>query len=111
MARGGLAVAGVLLGVAMWCTSGVLAGAHPELTVLDWRAYSNNKWSWFQGDGVHLTYEGAIAMATFLHDSILEGLSPLTVGDVEAPTATVGRPYDLTLSAAGGMPPYRWSES
>ena len=84
---------------------------HPELTVLDWRAYSNNKWSWFQGDGVHLTYEGAIAMATFLHDSILEGLSPLTVGDVEAPTATVGRPYDLTLSAAGGMPPYRWSES
>jgi Putative Ig domain len=84
---------------------------HPELTVLDWRTYSNNRWSWFQGDGVHLTYEGAIAMATFLHDSILEGLSPLAVGDVEAPAATVGRPYDLTLSAEGGMPPYRWSET
>jgi hypothetical protein len=87
------------------------ASRHPELTVLDWRTYSNNQWSWFQGDGVHLTYEGAVAMATFLHGSVVESLSPLVPAQVDTPAATVGRPYDLTFTAAGGMPPYRWSET
>jgi hypothetical protein len=87
------------------------ASRHPELTVLDWRTYSNNKWSWFQGDGVHLTYEGAVAMATFLHDSTLEALSPLAVAEIEAPAATVGQPYDVTFTAGGGITPYRWSET
>jgi Putative Ig domain len=87
------------------------ASRHPELTVLDWRTYSNNKWSWFQGDGVHLTYEGAVAMATFLHSSVTEGLSPLAVAEVEAPAGIVDQPYDVTFTAAGGITPYRWSET
>jgi hypothetical protein len=87
------------------------ARQHPELTLLDWRAYSRNKWSWFQGDGIHLTYEGAVAMATFLHGSVVESLSPLAPAQVDTPVATVGSPYELTFTAAGGIPPYRWSES
>lgn len=92
-------------------TLAAVARRHPQVTVLDWRAYSNNQWSWFQGDGVHLTYAGAVAMATFLHGSVTEGLSPLDVPDVEAPAATVGQPYDVTFTAAGGIQPYSWSES
>jgi hypothetical protein len=87
------------------------ARRHPEVTLLDWRTFTRNSWSWFQSDGVHLTYAGALAMATFLHGSVVEGLSPLTTADVDAPTATVGRPYDLRFTAAGGIPPYRWTES
>ena len=87
------------------------ARRHPEMTLLDWRTYSRNKWSWFQGDGIHLTYAGAVAMATFLHDSVTEVLSPLAVAETTAPAATVGRPYDLTFTATGGIPSYRWSES
>jgi Putative Ig domain len=84
---------------------------HPEMTIFDWRTYSRNRWSWFQGDGTHLTYAGAVAMATFLHDSVVEGLSPLAAAKIDPPTATVGRPYELKLTAAGGIPPYRWSET
>jgi len=87
------------------------ARRHPEVTLLDWRTYSQNKWSWFQGDGIHLTYAGAMAMATFLHDSVTEALSPLAVAESIAPEATVGRPYDVTFTASGGIPSYRWSES
>jgi Putative Ig domain len=87
------------------------AQRHPEVTLLDWRTHTRNSWAWFQSDGVHLTYAGAIAMATFLHGSVVEALSPLSVAEVDAPAATVGLPYDLTLTAAGGIPPYRWSES
>jgi hypothetical protein len=87
------------------------ARRHPEVTLLDWRTYSRNQWSWFQGDGIHLTYTGAMAMATFLHGSVTEALSPLAVAKSTAPEATVGRPYDLTFTASGGIPSYRWSES
>jgi Putative Ig domain len=87
------------------------ARRHPEVTLVDWRTYTRNSWAWFQSDGVHLTYAGAIAMATFLHGSVVEALSPLVAADVDVPTATVGLPYDLTFAAAGGIPPYRWSES
>jgi Putative Ig domain len=87
------------------------ARRHPELTLLDWRTYTRNSWAWFQSDGIHLTYAGAVAMATFLHGSVVEALSPLAIAEAEAPAATVGRPYDLTFTASGGIPSYRWSES
>lgn len=88
-----------------------VAKRHPEVTVLDWRTYSNNKWSWFQGDGVHLTYEGAIAMATFLHGSVMEALSSLALTTDSLPPAVVGQPVDVQLGASGGIPPYRFSET
>jgi Putative Ig domain len=88
-----------------------VARRHSEVTVLDWATYSRNQWSWFQGDGVHLVYAGAIAMATFLHDSVAESLSPLALTTVSFPRAVVGQPVDLQLGASGGIPPYRFSES
>jgi Putative Ig domain len=88
-----------------------VARRHSEVTVLDWATYSRNQWSWFQGDGVHLVYAGAIAMATFLHDSVAESLSPLALTTVSLPRAVVGQPVDLQLGASGGIPPYRFSES
>jgi hypothetical protein len=88
-----------------------VAKQHPEVTVLDWRTYSNNKWSWFQGDGVHLTYEGAIAAATFLHGSVMEALSPLALTTVSLPPVVVGQPVDVQLGASGGISPYRFSEA
>jgi hypothetical protein len=87
------------------------ASRHPEMTILDWRTYSRNQWSWFQGDGVHLMYAGAVAMATFLHASVNEALSPLAVSFAGAPSATVGQPYEAQLNASGGIPPYRFSEA
>jgi len=87
------------------------ARRYPEMTILDWRTSSQNKWSWFQGDGVHLTYAGAMAMAAFLHGSIMEGLARLTFASSELPAAVVGRPYDSQLIATGGIPPYRFSET
>jgi hypothetical protein len=88
-----------------------VAGRHPEVAVLDWRTYSRNQWSWFQGDGVHLTYTGAIAMATFLRESVTEALSPLALTTPSLPPAVVGQPVDVQLAAAGGIPPYRFGES
>ena len=87
------------------------AHRHPEMTILDWRTYSANRWSWFQGDGVHLTYDGAMAMATFLHAGVTEALLPLTVSFAGATSATVGQPYEAQLTATGGVGPYRFSES
>jgi hypothetical protein len=38
----------------------------PQLVVADWNAYSRGR-PWFRGDGLHLTPEGAEALASFLH--------------------------------------------
>ena len=35
------------------------ASRHPELELVDWAAASRGHDSWFQRDGVHLTYDGA----------------------------------------------------
>jgi hypothetical protein len=100
------------------------AARHPQLTVLDWEAYSHDHYSWFQGDGVHLVYDGAMAMAAFLNAGIKQALAPPaplaqppTVSAARAPlqivrrtlpVAWVGKHYATRLTAAGGRPPYRW---
>jgi hypothetical protein len=42
----------------------------PNLSVADWNAFSSGH-SWFAGDGLHLTPNGAIALAAFLRPYIL----------------------------------------
>jgi hypothetical protein len=57
----------------------ILAAAavrHPQLTIIDWNGYSRDHYSWFQGDGIHLVYEGAVAMATLFNSSIKQALAP-----------------------------------
>jgi hypothetical protein len=85
------------------------ARRHPELTVIDWNGYSTNKWSWFQGDGIHLVHEGAVAMATLFRSAIDEALAPpLAVRTATLPVARIGRKYVARLVATGGIAPYTW---
>ncbi|HKC77900.1 MAG TPA: hypothetical protein VKB70_05910, partial [Gaiellaceae bacterium] len=42
----------------------------PIMTVLDWNHYSAGHSSWFSGDGIHMSGVGAIAYATYLHQSL-----------------------------------------
>jgi hypothetical protein len=42
----------------------------PIMTVLDWNHYSAPHTSWFSGDGIHMSGTGAIAYATYLHQSL-----------------------------------------
>jgi hypothetical protein len=42
----------------------------PIMTVLDWNHYSGAHPSWFSGDGIHMTGAGAMAYATYLHQSL-----------------------------------------
>lgn len=42
----------------------------PIMTVLDWNHYSAPHTSWFSGDGIHMSGAGAIAFATYLHQSL-----------------------------------------
>jgi hypothetical protein len=47
------------------------AARHPEIKVADWNAYSQNKpATWFGGDGLHLSPEGATGLARLLRPYI-----------------------------------------
>jgi hypothetical protein len=82
---------------------------HSEVTIIDWNAYSHDHSSWLQDDGVHLSYEGAVGMATFLHAALVEALAaPLVVAPTRLPLAHVGELYSARLLAKGGTAPYRW---
>ena len=79
----------------------------PELRLVDWNAASAGHNSWFQSDGVHLTYQGGIGLAHVIHGSLTALLEPLRV----VPRALVlrpGRSVDTALRAVGGTAPYRW---
>ncbi len=115
--------------IASWTAS------HPELTVLDWNMYSRSHDDWFQGDGLHLTPDGAIGLATFLHSELVDlgvaapppapttattattatsaattvaAAPPVRILSARLPAATEGKPYTSRLHASGGRPPYRW---
>lgn len=95
--------------VGMNATLVAAAECHPEVTVVDWNAYSRYHYSWFQSDGIHLVYGGAMAIATLLHREVLEALAPpLVVTTERLPTAQVGIPYSTRLVASGGLGPYTW---
>jgi hypothetical protein len=88
------------------------AQKHPELTVIDWNAYSRSHPDWFQGDGVHLLRAGADAMATLVHRSLLSAgvaATPARVKTKTLPTARRGHAYRSRLVATAGVAPYRWS--
>src|SRR5581483_7315053 len=48
-----------------------IASADPQLTVVDWNAYSRSHPDWFDSDGVHLTPAGGEAMATLVHERLV----------------------------------------
>lgn len=42
------------------------AQRHPSLRILDWDGFTANRSNWFAGDGIHLSIDGAIGLATFI---------------------------------------------
>jgi len=96
------------------------AARHPEMTVVDWNLYSRGHPDWFQPDGLHLNWQGARAMATLLHETLVdlgivtEPAAKKKTLRVSAPSvvrARAGRPYASRLVARGGTAPYRWARA
>jgi hypothetical protein len=82
---------------------------YPQVTIVDWQADSLNRYSWFQSDGIHLVYSGAVALATLINDALVRALTPPIV--THAPTAIaaqVGSPFTARLDVTGGEGPFRW---
>ncbi len=53
-----------------------VAEQYPQVTIVDWQADSFIRYSWFQGDGIHLVQPGAVAIATLIHNAIVTALAP-----------------------------------
>jgi hypothetical protein len=90
------------------------AANHPEMTVIDWNGASQAHPEWFQPDGLHPNGGGAVVMARMFHDALVRlGVAvvhpKLRVTTTSLPRGRVGGSYAVTLHAAGGTPPYRWS--
>jgi hypothetical protein len=98
----------------------VLAAAarrHPELSLLDWNAYSSPHADWYQTDSIHLTPAGGVAIAGWLHQAIEGALAPapatppsraLAAAHNKALFVRVGRRVRRRLHALGGVGPLRW---
>jgi hypothetical protein len=101
----------------------VLAAAakrHPELRILDWNTYSAQHPEWFQTDFIHLTAAGGNAIAPWIHQAIMDTLSPPPspppppppgtplVVSTQKVVARVGVRLDRHLHAQGGTAPLRW---
>jgi hypothetical protein len=97
----------------------VLAAAaknHPELTVLDWNAYSSPHPDWYQTDFIHLRPAGGVAIATWLRQAITNAFAPppppdpaLVVDPTQKLLVRVGRNVQRALQAGGGTAPLHWS--
>jgi hypothetical protein len=92
-----------------------VAARHPQLSIIDWDHVSHDHWSWFQGDGLHLLYEGAQAMAALFNQALVAATAPpppppppLRALGAALPRALVGHPYTAHLAAHAGVGPYRW---
>ena len=86
-----------------------VAARHPEVELVDWGAASRGHDAWFQGDGVHLGYDGAVAMAHLLRDALVSAIvPPLLATPTRLPVAHVGKPYSAQLVVRGGLEPLRW---
>jgi len=91
-----------------------VASRYGQMTIVDWNETSRNQWHWFQGDGVHLLYPGAIALATLLNQALVQATAPppppvpLRPHGAALPSALVGRRYTTHLDIESGTAPYRW---
>jgi hypothetical protein len=88
------------------------AQSDPQLSVIDWNVYSRSHPDWFQADGLHLLQPGSEAMATLIHQSLLDdgvAARPVQLVTKTLPVAHRAKRYRATLRAANGDAPYRWS--
>jgi hypothetical protein len=95
----------------------VAAARHKSIIPVDWNTYSQGHPEWFQGDGIHLDFDGAVAMATFIRTSLARVLlappakskGALRVLTTRLPDAHLGKRYGVRLNASGGRKPYIWT--
>jgi hypothetical protein len=88
------------------------AQQHPELSVIDWNVYSRSHPDWFQADGLHLYEPGALAMASLIHQTLIQdgiALKPVRITTTSLPVARHERAFAAKLHATAGDGPYRWS--
>jgi Putative Ig domain len=89
-----------------------VAKHYGQMTIVDWDHFSHEHWSWFQGDGIHLVYPGAVAMAGLLNQALVQATAPppapLRPVATQLPPAVVGKQYSTHLAAESGTAPYRW---
>ena len=92
------------------------AAHHDELKVVDWNLYSRSHPDWFQDDGLHLGYDGTVAMATLIHRALQDvgsvqapAVSTLAITTRTLPAGRVGKPYRAQLRWSGGTKPVTWS--
>ncbi len=93
---------------------------HPELHVLDWNTYAAQHPEWFQTDFIHLRPAGGVAIATWIHQAIVDALSPppppatpptratALVIPLRKLVARAGVRLDRHLRAGGGTAPLHW---
>src|SRR5438477_2436574 len=93
------------------------ARRHPELRVLNWNTYSAGHPEWFQTDSIHLSAAGGRAIAPWIHQAIMDTLSPpppppspgtSLVVSTRRMVGRVGVRFDRHLYASGGTAPLRW---
>jgi hypothetical protein len=84
------------------------AKAYPQVTIVDWESDSALQYNWFQGDGIHLVYPGAVALAKLVNVALKETVTPLTVQAPSVEHARVGQSVSVPLEATGGVAPYQW---
>lgn len=84
------------------------AKTYPQVTIVDWESDSAAQYNWFQGDGIHLVYPGAMALAKLVNVALKETVTRLTVEGGLVQHAQVGRSFSLPLAATGGVAPYQW---
>ncbi len=87
----------------------LVAAEHPQVSLLDWNTYADGHNDWFQTDLIHLTTNGGVGLATFIHAAVWKALAPPLVAVARPlPPARVGRPYSAQVRVTGGRPPYTW---
>ena len=57
--------------------------------MLDWDGHTENQPTWFAGDGIHLTFAGAVGLATFIKNGSTQQPA---IGRCRPPSALTGAP-------------------
>jgi hypothetical protein len=74
--------------------------AHPQLSIVDWDAYSEGHGDWFQTDNLHLMPAGGTGIATLVHAALA---APLVLpAQAALPAGGRGLAYQATLAGPAG---------
>jgi hypothetical protein len=82
----------------------VAASRHAELTVVEWDRVARSHPEWFNDDGLHLDYDGALGLARLIHQALLDA------GAAQPPFVVAAGAWDVpsprSSSRAAVRPPF-----